>query len=219
MKFCDAPNFARRITRISLNDHFSHFGVLTTIHDETEFDPLMRGIDRRVHANGRRKVSVLSKYPLHALDPCSYQIFVKLLPDLQFAAVYQLVSRWGTRGSIYDHAADKQLLLDDKIQVERVIGIRRHLSCDRSESACSKQLLQTGVHAGAVKNLIRLQRNRLEQLALLNALRVLEADAPHAISGIARKSTSCLAGRRRGARLILGRTSLGARVLGCQARN
>src|SRR5215813_956398 len=141
MELCNAANLAVRIARISLDDHLSHSGVLTALHDEAEFDPLMLRINRRIHADCRGEVSVFSQDPLHALDTRSYLILIEILPDLQLAAIRQLIGGRWSRRTVHDKAADKQLLFDYEIQVERTILIGIYFGCYGSEPARGEQLL------------------------------------------------------------------------------
>src|SRR5437868_9859089 len=159
MEFCDAANLAIWISRISFDDHLSYFGVWAAIDDEAQLYALMRRIKGRIHPDSRREVPILSEDALHALDARCYKILVKFLPDLQLAAIHQLVRSWGPRGSVHDQAADIQLLLHHEIHIEEAVGRGCNLGGDGSKPPCGKQLLQARAHGCPVQDLSRLQRN------------------------------------------------------------
>src|SRR5690349_12042422 len=119
----------------------------------------MRWINGRIHADGWGEVAIFGQYALHPLNSSGYQVLVKFLPDLQFAAVDQLIGRGRPWRSIHNHAADEKLLLNYEIEVESAVGIRRNVGSDGAESPCGEKLLQAGMHACSVKKLSRLQRN------------------------------------------------------------
>ena len=159
VKLRDAANFAVGITSISLDDHLSHSCVRAAIDDETELDALVGRIDGRIHSDGRREVTILSEDLLHALNAGGNQVFVKLLPNLQFAAVHQLVCGRRTRRSVHHQAADKQLLFHYEIHIERTVRVGCDFGGDSSESSGRKELLQACADRSAVKKLSCLEGN------------------------------------------------------------
>src|SRR5258705_13660854 len=88
MKLRDAANLAVRITGVSFHDHLSNPSMLAALHNKAEFDALMLRINRRIHADGGRKVAIFGQYPLHALDTRSHEVLVEVSPDLQLAAIH-----------------------------------------------------------------------------------------------------------------------------------
>src|SRR5204863_1107636 len=159
MKLGDAANLAGRVPGIPFDHDLSQAGVRPSINNEAQRNALMRRIQSGVHTNRRLEISALGEQSLHALHTGSYQVLIELLPELQLAGVHHLVRSGRTRRSVYDHAANKQLLVDDKNKIQRMVRIRSHFGSDRAKASRRKQLLDAGTHAGAIKSLAGLNRD------------------------------------------------------------